>query len=801
MSDTIHSAVITGIGILSPIGNSPAEVLANLRAGRDGISEATKIDTSKFVSHINAEVRGVDFDKRLSPAELETFTDPYLRLAICAARDAVADSGVDCDSDTAMVLATCNGGINSQEAEYKAELGLDGAAFSREISVQGESFSAARAMACSLKIGGACFVVNTACSGSTAAIAIAEMLISLGLYKKVLAGGADAMSLANFAGFSALKVVSQQKTAPFSNPVGMNIGEGAAFWIVEDRAAANARSAKVYGKVIGHATSGDAHHPTQPDPRGDGAFRTMRRAAENAGIELCNLGCVNAHGSGTQANDRAETKAISKFLGGAPVPFTSTKSYHGHCMGATGAIEATCQLLSMNDGFMPPTLHFDGLRAGCEIAPASVAADVQYGCFLSANYAFAGNNAAIVVASENFENYSREIPDTSARAVITGFSAVSSLGVGAAENMAALAADKVGIAKISRFDSPRMAGLVDMPDPRKINRRLDFSGMNAVASYATIACAGALENAALRIRRDNSENVGLVAAVSRGSSEEAHMLGVFADPEMRGNIACFSNETSNSTAGWVSKALEIKGANITFTSGHNSGLQTLEYAKMLLRCRDAAQIAVFAADELYAHQLKTYAAMGYLHEGEVERLFKMKYSSEFKTVFGEGSCAAVVETPESAAQRGAAVLGEIVSAASTTDGGDFYDANLTGDGLARAVDLALTRAGISAGQVGCISWSPRGCAQDSKIVNLRDNIFGRISMATTVFHTGYMETTSALHSLLCLLRSYADGVPIWRQRFGLENFDAVKFPENPEYILALSSSWTGNNHAVVVRRG
>lgn len=132
----------------------------------------------------------------------------------------------------------------------------------------------------------------------------------------VITGGADALALSNFAGFSAIKVVSPEKIAPFSTPEGMNIGEGAAFWVVENLGKALLRSAECKCKIIGHATTADAHHPTQPDPRGDGVYRTLRDAAADAGVSAGDLGCINAHGSGTSANDRAELEGHKKVSRG-----------------------------------------------------------------------------------------------------------------------------------------------------------------------------------------------------------------------------------------------------------------------------------------------------------------------------------------------------------------------------------------------------------------------------------------------------------------------------------------------------
>ena len=791
-------AVVTGIGILSPIGNDCAEVLSSLRTLRDGIAEATKIDVSCFASHINAEVKNVDFSSRMTTEELKTFTDPYLRLAICSARDAIRNSGADVSgNDVAMVVATCNAGMNSQEAEYKSM--FSDIEFSREISLQGEFYAIARTLASTLNIGGGCFVINTACSGSTAAIAISQMLINQGKYKTVLVGGADAMSIANYAGFSALKVVSSQKTAPFSTPIGMNIGEGTAFWVVENFSQAKARNANILGKVIGHATTGDAHHPTQPDPRGDGAYRTMRNALLHSGVSLDDIACINAHASGTSANDKAEAKAIAKFSQDKYIPFTSTKSYTGHCMGATGIIEATCQLLSMNDNFIPPTLHFQGVRDGCEVAPVAFSGiEKEYDCFLSANYAFAGNNAAIVIAKERFEKFETKACDTSSIA-ITGIGMISSLGIGTAQTVDALHSGKVGVDDVTRFECSNKAGCVKLPPLRTLNRRIDFSGMNNISVFATVAASQALDNAGIRMRRDMSEMVGLIGSVSRGSSEEAHMLGVFNDSLRRGDIGCFSNVTANSTAGWVSKALEIKGANITFTSGLNSGIQTLEYAQMLLRGNEAKYLVAFAADELYAQQMKSYSDFGYLRSDATENDFKMKYYSAYKTVFGEGSCAFMLERTDNAKERNANIFGEVLASVSTMDGGDFYNANLDGDGLYRAFKIAIKQAGISATDIDVVSWSPRGTAQDSKIINLRDSLMAKVPLVTSVFHTGYAETMSSLQSLGCLLYSLKNDNGLWTQRFGIDFFDNVECKEQPKIVASLASSHTGGNYVSIIK--
>lgn len=793
-------AAITGIGAITPIGNDCESILASLRAGRDGIAQATKIDASRFASQMCGETH-FDYAAEMSAAELETFTDPFLRLAISAARRAAKNAGLPAlPPRTAAVLATCNAGLNSGEAEYVAQYRDPSVKFGKAELDQYENYAIGKAVADALKIGGECIVINTACSGSTAALGIAQSLVESGRYDCVLAGGADAAALSNFAGFNAIKVMSPEKIAPFSTPVGMNIGEGTAFWIIENRGIAKARGAKIYGKIVGHATSGDAHHPTQPDPRGDGAFRTMRDAAADAGISPADAGCINAHGSGTAANDRAESKGIAKFLGGANVPTTSTKSYTGHCMGATGIIEATCQLLAMNDNFIPPTLRNVGARAGCEIeAVGGAGIETEYDRFISANYAFAGNNAAVVVAKDSFVR--REKPESEVRAVITGCSAITPLGIGTEKNIDALENGESGVAKISRFESERSAGLVNLPNPRTLDRRVDFSGMTPIAVMATLAAKGTLDKAGLRIRRDNCESVGLAVSTCRGSSETAHMEAVFSSPDNRGDIACFSNITPNSTAGWVSKALEIKGANITLTSGPNSGLQTLGHAARLVRENAAKSVLAIAADELYKREIDAYEKFGKIHRGAIEENFRLSFSTPSCGVLGEGAAAALVEDAETAKARGAKILGEILAFAAASDACAFGSHNLDGDGLLRAAREALDAAKIRAEEIDLVLWSPRGCAQDSVAVFVRDTLFPDAPMLASSLNTGYLETASAPATLVFALEALAGGRPLWKQRTGVKLFDEAKLPDNPKKIMCIASSEWGNNYALLVGRG
>ena len=335
-----------------------------------------------------------------------------------------------------------------------------------------------KAMAHVLGITGDVWIITTACSSTTGAIGVAQMLVNRGYYSTVIVGGSDSLCIANMSGFNALKAVAEGRTAPFSLPVGLNIGEAACFWVVEELEQALLRHAHCKGKLAGHATSCDAYHATAPDPRGDGVYRTLTAALADTGLPIDRLGCINAHGTGTEANDRAESRGIARFFGSTPVPVTSTKSFFGHCMGTAGILEATCNLLAMNNGFIPPTLNFTSPRPGCTLDYVpNTARRSDYQAFISANYAFGGNNAAAVITRWDTPLPPRK--DADERVMITGAGAVSALGTTVVDHWESLQRRRVGIGTIDRFDltnvASRRAGLVPAFRPADIDRRLDCS--------------------------------------------------------------------------------------------------------------------------------------------------------------------------------------------------------------------------------------------------------------------------------------------------------------------------------------
>lgn len=809
-----RQAVITGLGLLSPIGNTPEEVTEALRAGRGGLAPLARLASCGFRTDVAGAVRDFDPGQVLSPAELEEYEDAYLRLAIAAARRALQAAGLETKGtairrDIAVVLGTCNGGLNSAEAEYAWKHGRSPRPFDERMNLQSQLYGFGKAMAAALRLGGETYVVTTACSSTTVALGLAQRLVNRGTYAKVLVGGADVLCVANVAGFDALKATATGRTAPFSLPYGLNIGEGACFWVVEDMEAALLRGAACQGRLVGHATTSDGHHPTTPDPRGLGLQRALNEALADAGLTVPELGCINAHGTGTEANDKAECKAIARFLNGHALPVVSTKSFFGHCMGATGILEASCQLLAMNAGFIPPTLNFTEPRPGCplDFVPNEARA-VAYDSFIASNCAFGGNNAAVVVSRWDRATPPRTRPNE--RVVITGTGCVTALGLSTAVTLQALREGRVGCSEFTAVSGEqtraRRVGQVASFQGADVDRRIDFNALNPISRFAVAAARLALDDAGLRVTPKSGDDVGVVMGVCNGPSEMDHMDRVFSGDRFQAHVASFSNITANSTAGWVSTSLGLRGVNASLSAGPHAGLQALAYAFDALAENRARALLTGAADEVYVQTFVNYDSLGFLHVGEDESDYRLRLEAERGMVLGEGSGMLVMETATAARERGARVLAEVLGYGMSMDAEGFIAPNLGSEGLRHAIELALSRSELQADDVDLLVWAPQGSRRDLKTLEGAQRVWGprfeQLPLLTTTFNTGHIESASILVSLAVALAALTDpAVNPWPQRTGRPELDLRPLLRPPRNVVALATSDFGYNFAAVLRPG
>lgn len=409
--DGRRRVVITGMGALSPVGNTAPETWTAFVAGRSGVAPITSFDASPYTAQIAAEVKGFDATAHISPKEARRMAR-CSHLAIVAAREAVADAALDWAHQdrerAAVILGTGMGGLELL-IEPIGKLATAGSA--RVMPYQAiESLCNMPAFHVGLEQGclGPLSTVVTACAAGTQAIGDGLELIRRGNIDIVLAGGSEAqVNPLFFIGFTAMKVLSGRNAEPTraSRPFdaerdGFVIGEGAAVFVLEELAHALTRGARIYAEVLGQAASADAHHVAQPEATGIGPARAMRWALQDAGVAPAAVDYINAHGSATVQNDSAETAAIKRVFGDHAHRLTvsSTKSMIGHCFGAAGAVEALATIMAVHTDTVHPTINLETPDPTCDLDYVPhVARQRTVNVALSNSFGLGGQNACLVV--------------------------------------------------------------------------------------------------------------------------------------------------------------------------------------------------------------------------------------------------------------------------------------------------------------------------------------------------------------------------------------------------------------------
>jgi nodulation protein E len=394
---------VTGLGAIAAPGRNAAEFWQALSEGRPAIGPIEAVDRSAFRFQNAAEVRGYNPLDHFDEKRLD-FLDRFAQFALIAAREAIADARVEWTESlrerTAIVTGSCVGGQTTEDAGF-ADLYLHNRQRVLPLTIP-RSMSNAGASHISMEFGitGPAFTLSTACSSSNHAIGHAFWMVRNGVAEMAITGGSEApFSMGNLKAWEAMRVVSPDTCRPFSKDRrGMILGEGGAMLVLEPLEAALARGARIYGEVLGFGMSADAGHITQPSA--EGAARAMRMALQDAALQPGRIGYINAHGTGTLANDPAETAAIRMVFGAHAdrLPVSSTKSMHGHTLGAAGAIEAVATILALHNSILPPTANFTTPDPQCNldvIPNAARAAKVEYA--LSNSFAFGGLNAVLAI--------------------------------------------------------------------------------------------------------------------------------------------------------------------------------------------------------------------------------------------------------------------------------------------------------------------------------------------------------------------------------------------------------------------
>ena len=392
---------VTGLGVISAIGNNVGDFWRSLELGQSGIARLQAVDPELLRFSNAAEVRNFAPSEHFDEKEI-SLLDRFAQFGVVAAREAIAQAGIawtqSLRESTAIVTGSCVGGQTTEDEGF-VNLYRNNIPRVNPFTIP-RTMENAAASRISLETGvvGPTYTISTACSSSNHAIGQAFWMVRSGAVEMAITGGSEAVfSLGFLKAWEAMRVVSPDTCRPFSKDRrGLILGEGAAMLVLEPLDAARARGVPILGEIAGFGMSSDAFHITQPSP--DGAARAMRAALSDAGFAPESIGYINAHGTATVANDATETAAIRQVFGAQAdrLAVSSTKSMHGHTLGAAGAIEAAATLLSLHHGILPPTANFTEPDPACDldvIPNAARPSAVEFA--LSNSFAFGGLNAVL----------------------------------------------------------------------------------------------------------------------------------------------------------------------------------------------------------------------------------------------------------------------------------------------------------------------------------------------------------------------------------------------------------------------
>src|SRR5213594_5249250 len=403
--------VVSGIGLVSPLGCGKESNWENLIAGHSGIGPISRFDASVLPARIAGEVSDFDAELYLERKDLKKM-DLFIRYALGAAHMAIEDAGLPsplpAPERTGVIIGVGMGGMASLEESYEHFAARDLRRVSPFLIPRLIPNMAAGQIAMRFGARGPNYATTSACASGAHAVGEALVLIRDGRQDVMLAGGAEApVCLLGVGGFSAMRALAtsfNEEPARASRPFdrrreGFVVAEGAGVLVLEELEHARRRGARIYAEVLGYGANCDAYHMTQPAPEGEGAAQCMALALADAGVRPDEIGYVNAHGTGTPYNDAAETRALHKVFGAhaARVAVSSTKSMTGHLLGAAGTVEAAYTVLALMRGVVPPTINLDEPDAACDLdyVPRT-ARPAQVEVALSNSFGFGGTNAVLV---------------------------------------------------------------------------------------------------------------------------------------------------------------------------------------------------------------------------------------------------------------------------------------------------------------------------------------------------------------------------------------------------------------------
>jgi beta-ketoacyl-acyl-carrier-protein synthase II len=410
----MEKVVITGLGAISPIGNTFKQTWESMINGVPGAGPITKYDTAGMDVHTACEVKDFDPKAHFNPKEARR-RDPFQQYAAVAVAEAIADSGLQINEENAprigSVISTGIGGLSTLETNMKSIIGGNPRKVSPFLIPMLMGNGAAGMSAIDHGFQGPSFSVTSACASGQDGIGMAWLMLRSGMVDAVVAGASEAiLCISGMAGFDRIGALSRRKPdehtpSPFDiERDGLVAGEGAAVMVLETESHAQQRGAEILAELAGFGSTSDAHHVTAPHHDGKGGAEAIKAALQVSGVPADQIGYVNAHGTGTPLNDAAETRALKQVFGqrAYEIPVSSTKSMTGHMMGATGALETAILVNVIREGVIPPTINYRNPDPECDldIVP-NEARQQRVDIAISNAFGFGGHNAVLLVKRYN----------------------------------------------------------------------------------------------------------------------------------------------------------------------------------------------------------------------------------------------------------------------------------------------------------------------------------------------------------------------------------------------------------------
>ena len=775
--------VITGLGMISAIGNNVNECFENAKLAKSGISVTTSVDTENCYANLAAEVKDYSYNDKKELDDL----DRVSKFGVIASLEALKDANLGNDFDplkSSVIMGSCVGGAVSIEHYIKNNK-------LKEDIIKMPISALANDVARHTGFGGVVTNVANACAAGTISISYACDLIKAGKADVVLAGGADSFASVPYAGFLALHALDSNPCSPFNHCTGITLGEGAGALVVESLEHAKKRGAKIYCEVLGYGVSSDAHHITAPREDGEGQMNAINWAIERSGVKLNEIGYINAHGTGTAKNDNAEFLSLHTIFDDKNdnLSVSSTKAMVGHCLGAAGAIEAVFAIKCLKENIVLPTLRYTDEdlvnlkeKAGKLDFVPNKAKEKELKTVMSNSFAFGGNNASIIFSEEKCN-----VKDlrNNKKVAITGLGMVTPLGNGV---------DKVldVIKNNQKFEGGRSSVTTD--DYNGVGLKMGFyRKLDNLCQLQAVSGMSALKDANYEVNDENATSIGIVVGSSEGALGTCLLFeeNIALKGNASGSAFNFPNTVYNAAGGYLSICSGIKGYNVTITNGAQSGLQSVAYADEILRSGIQNALLATGTDEAIDIIKEAYDKLELTTDEKVNA-----FDGKDRFNLSDGSVSVLLET----GKEGYAYIKGYGMAHQDVKFGKISGSDL---GLKNAILLALKDANMSIDDIDLVSGFACGLkAIDDIELNIYSELFKNIDLLEIRDYFGEARSASASLSLALpalMLGGKLDKI----NGYNLENKKVSKkdiSAKNIKNVLICSAGAGGNYTAVIISK-